>query len=74
MSKLRSWNVGPQLADSTLAVLRHRHNVRAGTKHRPDYPDLGHYDHHIVDKIQVVSKDIYGFAVHRWWKPISSSM
>lgn len=65
--KFRAWNAGPEYADSALAILRDRHNVRASQRNRPNFPTLGHYEHYLVDHIQVITKQLYGRPVHDWW-------
>jgi hypothetical protein len=65
--KFEPWNAGPQIADAVLAILRHRHNIRASQRNRALFPNVGHYEHYILDDIQELTTFIYGEKLFTWW-------
>jgi hypothetical protein len=66
--KFQPWNAGPQFADALLALFRHRYNIRASEKYRPNFPRIGHYDHHLIDEVQEITLRLFGRPVHQWWQ------
>jgi hypothetical protein len=73
MLKIQMWNASPIHVHDVLANFRHRYNIRASERNRPDFPSIGHYDHHLIDRIQLLTRNIYGCGIHRWWKPAVGS-
>lgn len=70
---IQPWNAGPRYFDAILAIYRHRYNIRASQRHRPNFPTLGHYNHFIIDMIQVSflfdSKETSAFVFGRTYLP-----
>ena len=66
-----SWALGAELADCILAEFRHRWNIRASQKHRLGYPNVGHYDTWLEDKLQELYLANYGRPLHQYWTSAS---
>ena len=58
---------GPWYSDLLLTVLRHFYNWRVSQKNRPNFPNLNHYDGLLIDCINNLYEQIYGFRKHRGW-------
>ena len=67
----QSYNVGPQLAELMLLFMVYRHNVRAARSRRTNIPNVGHYNHELYDKINIVGVELYGERIHEWWTQIA---
>jgi hypothetical protein len=65
------YHASAELADSLLAELRHRHNSRAGVRHR-GYFDCHHYDQYLIEHIQMLTIELYGQPTIKNW-PSSSN-
>lgn len=71
--RFSSWNAGPEFALNALILLVDRRNKRASAKNRADFPNIGHYDHHLLDEIQIVYKDLFNLKRFNWWKPADAT-
>ena len=67
----RSFNAGPAYVDAALAIIRHTFNIRASERNRKSFPRLGHYDHHIIDRINDISLKINGQPLYKWWSHLT---
>jgi hypothetical protein len=67
MLKVQSWNASPEHVNDVLYNFRHRYNVRASERNRKNFPQLGHFDHHLIDYIQSIGRTIYGENIYSWW-------
>jgi hypothetical protein len=67
------WNAGPEYADNNLTVNRHRFNIRASERNRKGFPQVGHYNHYLLDESYSYMKEIFQIVnnVHDWWDPSS---
>ncbi|KAJ3072618.1 hypothetical protein HDU98_003249 [Podochytrium sp. JEL0797] len=52
-----------EFMDAALSQVRHTFNVRASERHRPGFPNIGHYEHYLIDHINEITHRIYEFVV-----------
>ncbi|KAJ3007675.1 UNVERIFIED_CONTAM: hypothetical protein HDU68_003395, partial [Siphonaria sp. JEL0065] len=62
-----SWNAGTELVDASLCIIRHWTNILTSKQNRPNFPKLGHFDHYLIDQIQVLTKEVTGRVLFNWW-------
>jgi hypothetical protein len=65
--KLRMWNAGPEVTQASTGVYRQRHNIRASQRNRAKFPNIGHYDHYLLDDIQAAAAQIGRRYIFPWW-------
>jgi hypothetical protein len=63
ISCFSSSDASPSLADSLLAVLRHRVNSRAAVRWKGEY-NCGHFEQHLVELIQDAGLELFGEVLH----------
>ncbi|KAJ3279461.1 hypothetical protein HDU76_009500, partial [Blyttiomyces sp. JEL0837] len=61
-----TWNSGIIATDCSIAIIRHRTNIRASERNRPNFPKTGHYDHYLFDEIQAFLVRL-GLPLLDWW-------
>lgn len=59
--KIASYNAGPRFGYMLLLSFSLRHNERTARKNRPEYPNFGHFDVWLIDELQLVSEQHYGY-------------
>lgn len=69
--RFASWNAGPQFALAAMMFLVDRRNKRASARNRPNFPDIGHYEHYLLDDLQELHVDLFGKTLFNWWPLIS---
>ena len=62
-----AWNASPHYADCAIAVIRHRTNISASERNRPNFPILGFSDQYLVDEIQWDGEAVTGKRLIKWW-------
>lgn len=65
---------GPYYSDSLLMVVRHHYNWRTSKRNRPGFPQLLHYNGLLVDRINNVYEQIYGYPKYENWEAFNDNM
>jgi hypothetical protein len=61
-----SFNAGPIFADAVLSELRHRLSSIAAINRRGLF-NPGHFDQYLIEKIQILTKRLYGTSQYQFW-------
>lgn len=62
-----SWNAGPEFATAVMLMLADRRNKRASARNRKNFPNVGHYEHYLIDELQSLHKELFGKPKFTWW-------
>ncbi|KAJ3317150.1 hypothetical protein HDV06_001964, partial [Boothiomyces sp. JEL0866] len=69
----QSWNSGVKFANCCMTILRHRRNIRASERNRPNFPRLGHYSHNLLDDIEELNYHLFRERRYNWW-PVAKGL
>ncbi|KAJ3001272.1 UNVERIFIED_CONTAM: hypothetical protein HDU68_006973, partial [Siphonaria sp. JEL0065] len=56
-----SMNCSSEFMDAAISQIRHVFNIRASERHRPGFPKIGHHEHYLIDHINEITHQIYGW-------------
>jgi hypothetical protein len=65
---LGAYNMGPELADRFILLQNTYHNVKVAER-QLGWHSLGHYQHHRLDKVQLLMENLFGAIYEYGWFP-----
>lgn len=65
---------GPWYSDCLLTIVRHMNNWRMSLKNRPHFPKVRHYNGLLLDRINHLYEQIYGYAKHKHWSDFNENL
>lgn len=65
---------GPWYSDCLLTIIRHMYNWRMSIKNRPGFPKIRHYNGLLLDRINHLYEQIYGYTKHKNWSEFNENL
>jgi hypothetical protein len=62
-----SFGTGPELVSHLACNDRFRCAINSLTRYQPGFENIGHYDHFILDSIQLLTNELFGIPLFDWW-------
>lgn len=65
---------GPMYSDCLLTVVKHFYNWRMSRKNRPNFPQIMHYEGNLLDRINELYLQLFGYVKHRYWSEFNENL